>query len=337
MYRARLTSLGVNHPIFRFVTDEAQNAEIWNNLAPMFWYARGYRRKLSAEVLAVHPTRTADPGPAIARDELHPLALQQFVGAGRVMFFGFDETWRWRQRLDEPRFNQFWMQTVRSLARARAREIELSVERKIYRRDEPIRIAVRFPEDAPAPNPKDPILVDVERRPLALPGRKFGEDEVVVQTIQLSLREGTRATFEALLPRTPEGEYRFVLKAPDVAGVKPNAEATVLPPVGEMDKVRLNEPHLIQAARLSRKLPTQMEAPARQADDESPRPEESSAQGYYPLDKAAGLLDDLPEKPRVLLDQPCPPIPLWNHWLTFAVVFSLLVVEWVLRKRARLL
>jgi hypothetical protein len=334
-YRARLTSLGANHPIFRFVSDEAQNADIWNHLTPMLWYAKGYRRKLSAEVLAVHPTRLAETGPGIARDELHPLVLQQFVGAGRVMFFGFDETWRWRQRLDEPRFNQFWIQTVRSLARVRTGMIELSVERRIYRRDEPIRIAVRFPEDAPPPNSKDPIQVDVERRPLSVPGRKGIDEEPVVETIQLSPRDGARATFEALLPRTPEGEYRFVLKTPEVAGAKPNAEATVLPPVGELDKVRLNEPHLIQAARLSRKLPAQL-APV-DSEEDSRHKEESSARGYYPLDKADGLLDDLPEKPRLVLDQPCPPIPLWNHWVVFATIFSLLAVEWVLRKRARLL
>ncbi len=337
-YRARLTSMGVNHPIFRFVADEVKNAEIWNNLAPMLWYARGYRRKLSAEVLAVHPTRPAETGPGIGRDELHPLVLQQFVGGGRVMFFGFDETWRWRMRSDERRFYQFWIQTVRSLARARVGRIELTLERKIYRRDEPIRVTVRFPDDAPPPNPKDPIRVEVERRPPTLPGQK-GEGEVEVQTIQLAPREGTRATFEALLPRTPEGEYRFTLKTPELPGVKPSAEATVLPPRGEMEKVRLNEPHLILAARLSRKLPTQLgEVPSPgDSEEDSQRVEGASAQGYYPLDKAAGLLDDLPNKPRVLLDQPCDPIPLWNHWLMFALVFSLLVVEWVLRKRARLL
>ena len=338
-YQPRLTSMGVNHPIFRFVTEEQENAKIWSGLAPMYWYAKGYRRKLSAEVLVVHPSRTAETGPGIGRDELHPLVLQQFVGAGRVMFFGFDETWRWRMRLQEPRFNQFWIQTVRSLARARVGEIELNVERKIYRRDDPIRITVRFPDDAPPPNPKDPIRVDLERRPLALPGRKGGEEDVDAQSIQLSPREGTRATFEALLARTPEGEYRFTLKTPEVSGVKPNAEATVLPPKGELEKVQLNEPHLIQAARLSRKLPTQVghRAPAGDLDDEPQRSEDAAAQGYYPLDKASELLDDLPNKPRVLLDQPCPPIALWNHWLMFALVFGLLIAEWVLRKRARLL
>lgn len=337
-YRPRLTSMGTNHPIFRFVSTEAENAGVWSRLTPMLWYATGYRRKLAAEVLAVHPTRPAEQGPGIGKDELHPLVLQQFVGAGRVMFFGFDETWRWRQRLDEPRFNQFWIQAIRSLARARVGQIELTVERAVYRRDDPIRITVRFPDDSPPPNPKDPIRVQVERRPLSLPGQKGGDETVDVQTIELSQRDGTRATYETLLPRTPEGEYRFVLKTPDVADPKPKAEATVLPPKGELEKIRLNEPHLILAARISRKLPTQIGRDGITEDEiERSKTDDGSAEGYYPLDKAAGLLDDLPNKPRVLLNQPRPPIPLWNHWLMFTLVFGLLVGEWVLRKRARLL
>ena len=129
-YLPSLTTIGQNHPIFRFVGDEAENAAIWNRLKPMLWYATGYRRKLSAEVLAVHPERMAEAGPGGAKDEPHPLVLQQFVGAGRVMFFGFDETWRWRYRLNEPRFNQFWLQTIRSLARSRVGRIEVSVPRQ---------------------------------------------------------------------------------------------------------------------------------------------------------------------------------------------------------------
>jgi hypothetical protein len=58
---------------------------------------------------------------------------------------------------------------------------------------------------------------------------------------------------------------------------------------------------------------------------------------YYPLDRASQVLDDLPNNPRVALDQPCEPLLLWNHPLAFALVFSILVAEWILRKRARLL
>jgi Aerotolerance regulator N-terminal/von Willebrand factor type A domain len=311
-YRPSLTGIGQNHPVFRFVGDESENAAIWNKLPEMLWCAKGYRRKLSAEALAVHPELHAEGGGDSNSDELHPLVLQQFVGGGRVMFFGFDETWRWRFRGEEPRFNQFWIQTIRSLARRRVGRIEISVPEKVFRRDNPIRITVRFPDDAPAPPPKELVEVQIERRPLQKPGRERSTDEPEIQRIQLAAKPNTRATYEALLTQTAEGEYRFVLASPASSGRPPKTEATVLPQRGEMEDTRLNESDLRKAAA------------------------ESSGE-YFPLNQASELLSHLPDVPRIALDQPCPPLPLWNHPATFAVVFSLLLTEWLLRKRARLL
>jgi hypothetical protein len=311
-YQPLLTTVGLNHPIFRFVGDEAENATIWGRLKPMFWFAKGYRRKLSAEVLAVHPERLAEPAPGTGKDELHPLVLQQFVSAGRVMFFGFDETWRWRFRLDEQRFNQFWLQTIRSLARSRVGRIEVSVPAKVFRRDEPIRVTVRFPDDAPPPSPKEVVQINVERRPLQVANQRPGPDEPEIQKIQLSPKENARATFETLLTRTAEGEYRFVLATPAVAGRPPKAEATVLPPKGELEDTRLYDADLRKAAA-------------------------ETAGEYFTLDRAGELLQRIPDAPRIALDQPCPPLPLWNQAPVFVLVFLLLLSEWLLRKHARLL
>jgi hypothetical protein len=296
------------------VADEAQNADIWNRLVPLFWHSEGYRRKLAAEVLAVHPDRPAEPGPGgAAKDEQHPLVLQQFVGAGRVLFFGFDETWRWRYREGEKYFNQFWAQAVRSLARTRVGRIELRLDRQTaYRRDEPIQITVRFPDNVPAPAADTPVRVTMERRPLKRPGAPDPMDEPEHQTLTLAAREGARATYETLLTRTPEGEYRFAIASPSVEGMPRRAEARVLPPPGELDRLQLNDAGLRRATQ--------------------------EAHGsYYPLDRASRLIEELPTGPRVALDQPCPPVLLWNHWGMFLLAFSLLAAEWVLRKRWRLL
>ena len=98
-YRPELTPVGQMHPIFRFSPDEKENAEIWNGLKGMFWWSEGYQPKRAAEVLAAHPRLRRGGGqPRMAREgmslEGHPLAVQQFVGAGRSLFFGFEETWR---------------------------------------------------------------------------------------------------------------------------------------------------------------------------------------------------------------------------------------------------
>jgi len=306
-FRPLLTTVGANHPIFRFVADDADNVAIWNGLMPLRWFATGYARKRSAEVLAVHPDRKAEGG----SDEAHPLVLQQFVGNGRVLFLGFDETWLWRHRQDERRYNQFWLQAVRSLARTRVGRVELSVPARVFRRNEPIRVSVRFPEDAPAPAEGAPVVVRVERRPLPQPGMAVPAEPEIVR-IPLNRKENARASYEALLSQTADGEYQFILESPAIVPRAPRTESTVLPPRGESDEIRLNETDLRKAAG------------------------ESGGQ-YAGLDRAGELLDSIPDGQRVVLDQPCPPLPLWNQSLLFGLMFVLLLAEWLLRKRARLL
>jgi uncharacterized membrane protein len=314
----KLTPVGRRHPIFRLNSDDGANMSIWSQLAPMYWYSENYRTKPLAEVLAVHPRRKAE---GKARDEGHPLVVQHFVGAGRCMFFGFDETWRWRFREDEVYFNKFWIQAVRYLSRSRVSRTTLRLDRQTpYRTGEPIKVTVQFPENAPAPGQKPgekpgkiDVKVLVEHRPPA--GAKGGETEV--QNLQLAKVEGSWATYEGLLVRTREGKYKFTLTRPDVSkqqpsGERPNAEAVVVQPPGELDRLRMNLEELKQAA-------------------------ESSEGRFYTLATADRLLDELPSGERIVINTPRPPQPLWNHLLAFLLVLGLLGSEWVLRKRKHLL
>jgi uncharacterized membrane protein len=312
-YKPRLTPIGQQHPMFRFATEDAENALIWQKLSPIYYAASGYRAKSAAEVLATHPTLRARRGPGEAEGELHPLVVQSFFGAGRVIFFGFDETWRWRFREDEGKFNQFWLQAAHYLARSKVGRIEIRLDKQTpYHRNEPVRVTVRFPDDAPPPAADTPVKVMVERSRLRRPGDKTREAPLETQTQQLAKLKGSRATFETLLTRTPEGEYKFWLASPTVDGPKPQVEGRVLPPPGELDRLRMNQSEMEQAARESRGK-------------------------FYSLADADNLLDDLPSGTRVTLNQPRPPWPIWNHALMFLLVIGLLTSEWVLRKRRRLL
>jgi hypothetical protein len=305
-YRMRLTPTGGTHPLFRFAADEADSARVWARLRPLYWHATGYRRKDAAEVLAVHPDRPAEPGGS----GNHPLVVQQFAGSGRVIFFGFDETWRWRFRRDEEQFNKFWRQAVRVLSRNRVSRAELRTDKQTpYRRDEPITITARFPDDAPPP-PADGVKVTVDRFPPRKSEAPPGDPET--QKLTLSKVEGTRATFQGMLTRTPEGEYRFRLTEPEVPGSRPRAEATVLPPAGERDRLEMNRADLTRAAAESRGK-------------------------VYTIADAENLIDELREGVRVSLNQPCPPVPVWNHAAAFGLLVTLLAAEWIVRRRERLL
>jgi hypothetical protein len=310
-FRPELTAAGQFHPIFRFSPDESDNRAIWNRLAELYWWSEGYRAKPGAEVLAIHPDR-----PAEQRDrqtpvgERHPLILQEYVGAGRSLFYGIDETWRWRFRDDEIRFNQFWVQTVRYLARARLGRVQLRLERQPpYRRGEPIKITVRFPEEAPGPAPEAEVKVLVERRL----SHSAAPPELETQTVTLAKVEGSRSTYEAVLTRTPEGDYQFWLAAPTVTGDKPRAECRVLAPPGEMERLQMNQAGMERAA-------------------------EETHGRFYSLADAGELLGDLPPGTRVTLSTIFPPPQwlLWNHWSIFLLALFLLSSEWFLRKRSQL-
>lgn len=311
-YRLRLSSIGMQHPIFRLAAEDADNAAIWSGLAPLYFAASGYRPKPTAEVLATHPQMLARRGVGDSEQDLHPLVVQAFVGAGRSLFFGFDETWRWRFRENEPRFNQFWQQTVRYLARHRLGRVDLRLDKQSpYRRNEPIRVTVRFPDDAPAPPADTPVKVLVERFRLRRAGERISE-LLETQTLTLSRTKSSRANFETLLTRTPDGDYKFSLVSPTVDGPRPTVENRVLPPPGELDRLRMNQSELEQAARESRGK-------------------------FYTLADAHRLIGDLPSGTRITLNQPRPPWPLWNHALTFLWVLGMLTCEWILRKQRRLL
>src|SRR5262249_52278198 len=109
-----------------------------------------------------HPTEKAefrDPNPNA--DPRHPLIVQMLVGSGRSMFFGIDETWRWRKGDDESKFSTFWIQSTRYLSRGRSMKTDLRLDRQTpYRVGEKIKVTVRFPDNTPGPggNPTGPKL-----------------------------------------------------------------------------------------------------------------------------------------------------------------------------------
>jgi uncharacterized membrane protein len=301
-FRPELTPAGRSHPIFKFSSADKDNAEIWNRLQPMYWSASGFKIKRAAEVLAVRPKK-GDMRPGSGQ----PLIVQHFVGAGRCTFLGINETWRWNYREDQAHFNQFWIQAVRHLSRNRVGRTELRLDRQTtYRRGEPIKITVIFPDNAPPPAPDLVVKVTVERRNKSKPG------DTEVRTVQLAKVDGSRATFETLLTQTPEGEYKIWLTQPAGVSPKPQVECKVVRPPGEMERLRMNQSEMERAA-------------------------DESHGRFYTLADADRLVEELPNGTRVTVNAPAPPYPVWNHFVLFLLALTLLSTEWLLRKRKNLL
>jgi hypothetical protein len=164
---------------------------------------------------------------------------------------------------------------------------------------------VRFPDDERPPPDKTEVKVVVERKVPGKPGEGHKE------TVQLAKLEGSRATYEWILTKTPEGEYDFKLAEP-AAKPRPEARCKVLAPPGEMEKLRMSQPEMEAAA--------------------------AASQGkFYTLATADRIADELPPGTRVTVNAAGPPFLLWNLSALFLLALGLLTTEWLLRKQKNLL
>jgi hypothetical protein len=308
-YRLRLTELGQQHPIFRLHPDLSESVRLWEQLPPLYWYARGYQRKPQTIVLANLASTAANEG------ESYPLVLQMFAGSGVVLFLGFDDTWRWRWRQHEEYFDRFWLQTIRFLARSRVRRPEVKVVPKTeFRRDETMKILVRFPMDASPPSAQQPVRISMQRRPLNSPDGSSAPGTTETATLSLARLPGPLPQYETILTNVSEGEYQFTLMHPETpAGLQPpSASARVLPPWTELDRLELNRKGLQEAAV-------------------------RSGGQFFTLADVDRLWTDLPPPARVPISQAEPLRPLWNLPWVYLLLAGIIGSEWLFRKLARLL
>ncbi|HXT57240.1 MAG TPA: VWA domain-containing protein [Pirellulales bacterium] len=291
-FRLQPTDDGLASPTMQLGDTPAETAEIWSKLPPLYWFFEAPTLKPAARVWAEHPLRM---GPDARR---LPIIAMHYVGSGKVIFHATDETWRWRYRVGDVFFARYWIQTVRYLSRSKLlgkdRSAELTVDRREYRRGEPVRVRVRFLDDRQAPPEDDGVTVVVEHT-----GDK---------NRRLTLRRGSgnRGVFEGTLSNPTDGQYHLWVAAPSLPGEAPAADFRVVAPPGERARLQTD---MTELRRIS------AETKGR----------------FYTIQTAGKLLGDLPEG-RQVKTEPLPPIVLWNHWLLAPLLLSLLVSEWLLRK-----
>jgi hypothetical protein len=157
-----------------------------------------------------------------------------------------------------------------------------------------VKLRVRFADERLAPAEDDGVTVVVEQA-----GR---------QTQKIALRRTSgRGSFEGTLNRPMPGSYHAWMAIPRVEGAAPAADFTVNPPAGEFAQIRMDAAALREAAA-------------------------ATGGKYYTVETASQLLADLPPGRQVPIET-LPPIPLWNRWPVLLVFLSLLIAEWVMRKR----
>lgn len=105
-WQIEVTDAGKQDVVFAFQPEREANVQVLQNLPGMYWHFPVTRAKPGASVLGVHgdPRMRNEYGAEV-------LLATHRVGPGRVFFLGFDSTYRWRY-LDEAYFDGFWARLI---------------------------------------------------------------------------------------------------------------------------------------------------------------------------------------------------------------------------------
>jgi len=118
----RLTSYGVDHPVTRLAGTADDNRDVWGVLPGIYWSHPVSKIKPGARSLA----ESSNPLRRTRGERVEPLVASQPVGIGRVVYVGFDGTWRWRFVRQGYYHRLFWSNVIHYLASLKARQIVIT-------------------------------------------------------------------------------------------------------------------------------------------------------------------------------------------------------------------
>ena len=296
-WRYRLTADGVDGvgaKVMRLDDDKDTSKLIWDRIPGFhFWFPVAGLKPVATS-LAGHPS----PDFRIGGDDMPVIAIQK-IGAGRVLFVGTDETYRWRS-LYEDAYNRFWVNGVRHLFEGRlqagnSRLRLLTSDDKVELGDA-VELVAEVKDQAMQPLIADAYAVQIERE---------GEAS---ESVDLLPVEAAPGSFALRYRPTQLGTYRVrpAVKGGKIVEVSFQVAPSSIESQGPMDRSEL--------AAIA------------------------GASGGVMFDSPAALmaaLDDVPS--RSATDTFRTPHAVWDGWPTIALVLALLSIEWLLRKRFNLL
>jgi len=127
-FRMQVPESALRHPILHQSDDAEQNQHIWEKVPELQGYNITKGLKSAAQVLATHP-----------RNNQTILAVQNY-GRGRAAAFCTGGSWAWRMSVttDDEIQEKYWRQLVRWLAVGSKENVNVTLDRDIYAKGEPV-------------------------------------------------------------------------------------------------------------------------------------------------------------------------------------------------------
>ncbi len=298
-WRFQITESGLTDPIYTFAETREENQKIIESLPGMFWHFPVTKAKPGATVLAVHgdPRMKNEYGPDV-------LMATQLVGPGRVLFVSFDSTYRWRY-LSEQTFDGFWARVVDRAGRSKqlggAYPFRLSTPQSSYVPGSQVKVIARFLDPA-----------EMEPGLSALHG-EIEHGDADPESVTLSPTGGP-GEFAINFPATDPGQYLVrVWMGDETAGNV--ARASTLSIDVRMPNAEYENPGIDRA----RMEPLATSTGGRVLD----ATQVSQIPASFTIGEVTRVLEDRQE--------------IWDAPILWVGLFVLLVIEWVVRKRVRLI
>jgi hypothetical protein len=285
---------GVGAKLTRIAETKDQSRLLWGRLPGFHFWFPALRLKPIAIPIAEHTNPEFGRG-----GRAMPMIAMQNVGAGRVLYTGTDETYRWRS-LYEDAYNRFWINGVRFLFEGRIQagnsRLRLTASDEKIDLGDAIELAADVKNEALQPFVDDAFAVVVER------------DGEPGETLQLIPVEAAPGSYSLRWRPTQLGSYR----------VRPAQK------IGKNTEIDFQ----VTAAQIERHGPM----------DRAELAAIAGAVGGDLCATPAALLAAAEKIPsRSAVDTFRTPHAMWDGWPTIAFVLLVLSLEWLLRKRFNLL
>lgn len=310
-WSVRLSSYGLDHPITQLEPETQSNKAVWSVLPGIYWSQSVARTKPAARVLLEHgdSTRTTR-----LPSQIEPLLVAQAVGNGRVVYVGFDETWRWRYVEDGYYYRRFWGNVVRYLAPLHARQVVISTGGERFSAGEEITVDVEAYDEDYQPLEADELTLTVT-------DTRSGEvAEHVLQAVK-----GKPGRFRGAVLADRTGTFAFSVPA-SVADPRQVAsrQIVVTLPQAEAKRTEAN-PQMLTLA---------VAGQGRAVAAEGGEPTERYLFAAYEIDQLTEALRGGASRPEQAVEEVRH--TLWDTPGAWLMLVGLLAVEWFLRKRANM-
>lgn len=300
LFNLQLDNPSVSHEIVRLLPDPDLNRRLWERgFAPFQLYYPVQNVKAGATPLLRHSTRGNRYGK-------HVIAAVGSYPRGRTFFLGTDESWRMRSPYGETYHDRFWRNIVRTLASGRlARRddrVELRLDRVTIDKGDQVEVTLLARDEE-----FQPLILD--EHPVFLRRADGSPERRVLRPLPTE-----PGTYRARFTLDDPGSYSFLVYENDNPG----------------DEVLAREDVLVE-------IPDRELADSSQDRETLKQVADASGDGRYVfLADVDELAEDLAERRLVQRQLDTSTRTIWDQsWVLF-VLLGLLGVEWILRKRARL-